>query len=71
MTKTTKQVQSAYNRGARYAVAVHYSAPRLGEAGEIVSTHGTYDLARAAAKRSGWDDHLAIRKIAAVAGVVQ
>lgn len=46
---------------------VGYESPRLGVRGDIISTHRTYDLARAAAKRSGWDDHLSIQELHAEA----
>lgn len=67
MSKTVQQLRTAYNQGARWCVMVHYDAPRLGVRGDIISTHKTYELARAAAKRSGWDDHLAIHDLHAEA----
>lgn len=67
MSKTVQQLRTAYNHGDRWCVMVHYEAPSLGVRGEIISTHKTYDLARAAAKRSGWDDHLAIHELRAEA----
>lgn len=67
MSKTVQQLRTAYNQGARWCVMVSYEAPSLGSRGDIISTHRTYDLARAAAKRSGWDDRLSIHELHAEA----
>jgi hypothetical protein len=45
----------------RWAVVFAYSTEQHGK-GCVLSTHKSYDLARAAAKRSGWDSFLAIRE---------
>ena len=63
MTKTQKQVDSAKANGATHGVVVRYANPRLGERGDVVSTHRSYALAESAAKRGGWDDHVGIYEI--------
>jgi hypothetical protein len=67
MSKTVQQLRAAYKQGARWCVMVHYEAPSLGARGDIISTHRTYELARAAAKRSGWHDHLSMHELRAEA----
>ena len=62
---TVKQLRTAYKRGSRWCVMVNYGAPRLGNRGDIISTHKTYDLARAAAKGSGWDDFVSVHALPA------
>lgn len=61
--KTVKQLRAAYNRGARWCVIVHYDSARLGARGDIISTHKTYELASASAKRSGWESFVAVREL--------
>jgi len=45
-----------------HTVVIAYEC-RLGKRGDIVSKHSSYELARTAAKRSGFDSFLAIREI--------
>ena len=46
----------------RYAVVVQYQCG-IGDKGDVISRHKTYELARAASKRTGYDSFLAIREI--------
>jgi FKBP-type peptidyl-prolyl cis-trans isomerase 2 len=45
-----------------YAVRVDYDC-RLGDRGKIISRHKTYELARKAAKKTGFDSCLSIRDV--------
>lgn len=46
----------------KYSVVVQYDCG-LGDKGNIVSAHKTYELARSAARMSGFDTFLAIREM--------
>jgi hypothetical protein len=59
----TVQAEKAFAAGKRYAVVAAYSHNNYA-GGDIVSCHNTYELARGAARRSGYDTFRAIRELA-------
>lgn len=48
--------------GFKFATVFDYATSRY-ERGDIFSRHRTYEAARKAAKRSGWDSFLSIREL--------
>ena len=57
-----EKFEKAMNAGFGWVVVVQYDC-RLGEKGEMVSKHKTYDAARKAAKKTGFDEFLAIWEV--------
>lgn len=54
--------KKAYRAGKRWAVIAQY-AHALYRAGDIISCHITYDLARSASRRSGYDTFRSVRDL--------